>query len=135
MVEVERHDPSGKDMIRDVRERVSLYAGVPVMVVPICLTYQQTQDLGLPANPVKIRADGEFADSRAKAYVDEFGEESWELEALDPSFLAEQIETHVMQVRDEELWDEALHEEITDIRRIDDLIKQFGGTPEEQGDD
>lgn len=129
------HDPSGLDMVRDVRDRLTLYAGTPIIVVPICLTFQQTQDLALPENPVKVRADGEYSDSRAKAYVEQFGERSWELEALDPSFLAEQIEKHVMQVRDEELWDEALEEEVNDKRRMDDLIKQFGGEPKAEEDD
>lgn len=129
------HDPSGLDMVRDVRERVSLYAGTPITVVQICLTYAQTQELALPENPVKVRADGEFADSRAKAYVAQYGDKSWELEALPASFLSEQIEHHILQIRDPDLWDEAVQEEVNDKRRMDDLIEQFGGKPEVEEDD
>lgn len=129
------HDPSGLDMTRDIREKLAMFAGVPVTVVRIGLNMDQIEELKPPANFLKVGVDGKFTDSRAEAYYREFGEESWELEVLRPAYVHNIIEQNVMRIRDEELWDEALEEETQDKRRLEELLKQFGGTPEEQDDD
>lgn len=129
------HDPSGLDMTRDIREKLAMFAGTPITVVRIGLNMDQIDELKPPANYLKVRADGEFADSRAKEYYRQFGEESWELEVLRPQYIHDLIEKNVLQIRDPELWDEALHEETNDKRRLEELVAQFGGTPEEQEDD
>lgn len=51
-----------------------------------------------PPNPAKT------TDSRFESYMAEFGDESWELDALDPTTLDALIESHVLSVRDEEAW-------------------------------
>lgn len=117
------HDPSGIDMTRDNRERLSLFAGVPITVVRLGLNMSQIEQYAPPPNYVKVNAYGEYADSRAKAYVDEFGtEESWELDALSPRVIHDMIRENVLRLRDEELWDEALEQETNDIRHMQEVI-------------
>ncbi len=100
------HDPSGLDMDRDILERLSLFAGETIYSVErLALTYEQIETYGPPRNPAKM------TDSRAKAYVMEFGDSSWELDALEPKVLADKLRQAVWEVRDDELWAEAVERE------------------------
>jgi len=100
------HDPSGVDMTRDIQDRLNLF-GCRARVVRIALTMQQIDQYQPPPNPAK------FTDSRASAYVDEFGTESWELDALDPATLDDLIETEITAHLDRELWDRTVDAEAT----------------------
>lgn len=100
------HDPSGLDMTRDNRERLEVFAGVPVMVVRLALNMDQIEELDPPPNPAKM------SDSRATAYVEQFGESSWEIDALPPTYIRDLIRTNVDRLRDEELWSRALAREV-----------------------
>lgn len=111
------HDPSGIDMTRDNRDRLSLFAGVPVTVVRIALNMPQIEQYGPPPNPAKM------TDSRAKDYVDRFGDDSWELDALDPSVIRDLIADSVRQVRDPTRWDAALAREAGDLDTLDLIIE------------
>jgi hypothetical protein len=71
------HDPSGIDMTRDIQERLELLR-CPATVERIALNMEQVEKFQPPPNPAKI------TDSRYGPYVVEYGEESWELDALDP---------------------------------------------------
>ncbi len=125
------HDPSGVDMTRDNRDRLSLFAGVPITVVRLGLNMDQIEQYNPPPNYVKVNGYGEYSDSRAKEYVRTFNtEESWELDALSPKVIHNLIEENVKRLRDEELWDEALEEETMDIRHMAEVMaEQF---PEEE---
>lgn len=70
------HDPSGEDMVRDIRDRLTLFGAPDVEVEKVALTMDQVKKYNLPPNPAKS------SDSRADAYVAEHGNKSWELEAL-----------------------------------------------------
>lgn len=74
------HDPSGKDMSRDIQDRLALFRSSATLE-RIALNMDQVEQYGPPPNPAKI------TDSRAAAYIEEFGGESWELDALDPDVL------------------------------------------------
>ena len=69
------HDPSGIDMTRDIQERLWMF-GADVEVKRVALTMEQVQTYNPPPNPAKI------TDSRCGKYMEEFGDESWELDAL-----------------------------------------------------
>ncbi len=99
------HDPSGLDMTRDIRDRLDLFTGGGVEVKRIALTMAQIEEYSPPPNPAKT------TDSRYNAYIDEHGDESWELDALEPSVLAALIEDEVLAVRDEDEWDRAVARE------------------------
>lgn len=94
------HDPSGIDMTRDIRERLALFSGVDVEVRRIALNMEQVEQYGPPPNPTKL------TDSRAQGYIYEFGDDSWELDALEPAVLVELITEAVLSFRDEDAWDE-----------------------------
>jgi hypothetical protein len=88
------HDPSGKDMVRDIRDRMYDFGLYQLEVVNPALSYEQVQQYDLPENPVK------FSDPRANDYVEEFGEHSWELDALDPRILNEISKREVLNYID-----------------------------------
>lgn len=84
------HDPSGKDMSRDIEDRLAMF-GSKVTLNRIALNMDQVRQYDPPPNPAKI------TDSRASAYIEEFGEESWELDALDPDVLIDLIENEILK--------------------------------------
>lgn len=78
------HDPSGIDMTRDISDRLELF-GADVEVKRIALNWDQIDEFTPPPNPAKL------SDSRAGAYIAEYGDESWELDALEPTLKAAPI--------------------------------------------
>jgi hypothetical protein len=98
------HDPSGKDMSRDIRDRLKLFMG-GLTVDRLALNMDQIETYNPPPNPAKI------TDSRARAYIAEFGGESWELDALEPSVIDALIETNIEQILDQAEWNEACERE------------------------
>lgn len=92
------HDPSGIDMTRDIQERMSMF-GASVDVKRIALTMTQVELYNPPPNPTKL------TDARASGYLSTYGEECWELDALDPSVMSELISTHVGELRDDALYE------------------------------
>jgi ribosomal protein S18 acetylase RimI-like enzyme len=98
------HDPSGIDMTRDIIERLRIL-GASVQVERLALNMDQVEAYGPPPNPAKI------TDSRFDGYMRVYGDESWELDALEPRTLADLVEAAVLEVRDEGLWSQAVEEE------------------------
>jgi len=93
------HDPSGIDMSRDIQDRLRLF-GAETEVKRVALNMDQVQQYEPPPNPAKS------TDSRFESYLREFGDESWELDALEPSVLAALIRDNVFEYRDPDLWGE-----------------------------
>jgi Arc/MetJ-type ribon-helix-helix transcriptional regulator len=106
------HDPSGIDMTRDIRDRLGDFichhypAGAARFGVDrIALTMDQIREYNPPPNPAKI------TDSRAAGYIAEYGDESWELDALPPDAMSTLIREAVTALLDQEAWDRALESE------------------------
>jgi hypothetical protein len=126
------HDPSGIDMSRDIKDRLNTFvvgdlgqkikdapeeatvkewfkmfeekwglAGRPLEVKRVALNRDQIEEYNPPPNPAKA------TDARFAAYQREHGDESWELDALNPTTLAGLVEENVLSVRDGALWEEA----------------------------
>lgn len=121
------HDPSGIDMTRDIRDRLEMFVGRPIEIVRIALNMDQVEEYSPPPNPAKT------TDSRFEGYAEEYGKESWELDALSPNVIAELIEAHIEERLDVELWEAAVGREdkaketlkgIAD--RFDDVAEFFG---------
>ena len=113
------HDPSGMDMTRDVRERLGLFAETELIEVDrLALNYDQIEVLNPPENPAKT------TDSRAQAYIAEFGESSWELDAIEPRALADLVRQATLALRDERLWDSNIKEEA----RMKKALMNFSAT-------
>jgi len=100
------HDPSGIDMTRDVRERLEMYSKMDgVEVDRLALNWSQIEIWQPPENPAKE------TDSRYRNYAVQYGESSWELDAVEPVQLASLVREAVLERRDERLWDEATEQE------------------------
>jgi hypothetical protein len=92
------HDPSGIDMTRDIRERLTMFAGREVNVHRIALNMDQVRQYNPPPNYAKV------TDSRYEGYQALYGDESWELDALDPSVLHDLIVESVRGHIDTDAW-------------------------------
>lgn len=108
------HDPSGRDMTRDINDRLSMFMG-GTEVKRLALNVDQVEEYDPPPNPAKT------TDSRYPAYIAEFGEESWELDALKPTVIADLIGTAVTPLIDDELWEEK-KAEVEEHRRMLGLV-------------
>jgi len=91
------HDPSGIDMTRDIAGRLEVFGCYPE-VRRIALNMDQVEQYSPPPNPAKL------TDSRSGTYIEEFGDESWELDALDPAVLIALIQGEIDSWRDEYQW-------------------------------
>lgn len=115
------HDPSGIDMTRDVRDRLDMFSRSSVSeVVRIALNYDQIELWNPPENPAKE------TDARFAAYAAEFGESSWELDAVEPAQLARLVTEAVEERRDQELWDDAVEIEQGWRRELETLADNYG---------
>ncbi len=92
------HDPSGIDMTRDIADRLEMFCST-VSVQRIALTMDQVEEYGPPPNPAKT------TDARYEKYRQEYGDDSWELDALEPKVLTALIQGEVERVCDPERWD------------------------------
>jgi hypothetical protein len=103
------HDPSGIDMSRDILSRVTLFMEHhfldTAIVDRIALNMDQVEQYDPPPNPAKL------SDSRASAYIAQYGGDSWELDALEPTVMAELIEDKIVSLRDDNLWQQKVDEE------------------------
>lgn len=100
------HDPSGIVMSEDIEGRLELFSGRPVEVRRIALNMDQVNEFNPPPNPAKE------TDSRFARYQEEFGDESWELDALDPTTISDLIAREIRGLRDNDLWEEAKRREL-----------------------
>lgn len=114
------HDPSGIDMTRDNQERLSMFAGAEVTVIRLALNYDQVEQYNPPPNPAKM------TDSRAEGYIERFGDSCWELDALEPTVIANLIRNTVARFRDESVWRDALAAEAADQNELDVIIEGLG---------
>lgn len=83
----------------------------------IGLTMEQINKFHLPPNPAKI------TDPRAKKYIKEYGNISWEVDALQPSDLVKIIEFSLDDVIDTEQMQEVILKEGADKAKITEFIE------------
>ena len=114
------HDPSGVDMSRDIQDRLSLLTwNGSIEVIRIALSIEQVQEFDPPPNPVK------FTDSRSINYANQYGDESWELDALDPATLTALIEENVKRFRQQSKWRKSLARERKEKRGLAKAAKRW----------
>ena len=111
------HDPSGLDMIRDIKDRLATFRIDNLIVNQITLTQQQIKKYNPPPNPAKEN------DPRAKWYIEEFGNVSWELDALKPQVLTTLLESEITKLLDLELYDEIILEENQEKEQLEKLVE------------
>ncbi len=113
------HDPSGIDMTRDNLDRLADVMGGDVELKRIALNMDQVEEYNPPPNPAKV------TDSRFEQYLQDFGPDSWELDALEPSVINELIETEVALLRDDDLFAERLEQQDDDRDELDRIIENL----------
>jgi len=102
------HDPSGEDMVRDIRDRLKLFGVAGIIVKKIALTMEQIEKYNPPPNPAKI------SDPRASDYIAQHGESSWEVDALPPDVLSNMIRKEFNQIINKTKMDRIINQEETD---------------------
>lgn len=114
------HDPSGLDMTRDIRDRLALFSGyADIEVRRIALNLKQIEEQNPPPNPAKV------TDSRYETYAAEFGEESWELDALEPRYIVSLIEDEILSERNTKEWDTAVNQQEAEREQIQQVIERW----------
>jgi len=114
------HDPSGMDMTRDIDDRNGMFAGFgSVEIDRIALNMDQVDEYSPPPNPAKL------TDSRAQEYIREYGDDSWELDALDPTTLRDLIRTTVEGYRNDDIYFEVMARESEYLETLDRVAKNW----------
>lgn len=139
-------DPSGEDMVRDIRERLEMFlnhgqleergvdeggpgwlveqrynnrAPVELCVEKLALTMEQVREYDPPPNPAKI------SDSRAKEFIRKHGRQSWEVDALPPRVLRQLIRDTFDDVLDLDAIAQIRAREETEKERLRELLEQW----------
>jgi hypothetical protein len=110
------HDPSGIDMSRDIEDRIRLFMGSAFEEEfefrRVALNMDQIEEYEPPPNPVKL------GDSRSDGYQDRFGQESWELDALEPRVIADLIRSVLLDTVNEETMETIKRDEEVERRQL-----------------
>lgn len=99
------HDPSGKDMSRDIMDRLRVFETYDVEFHRLALNMDQIEEYTPPPNPTKL------TDSRASGYIDKYGHECWELDALEPTVIRDLIDKNVCKYRNTRLFNSVIKRE------------------------
>lgn len=117
------HDPSGIDMTRDNEARLWMFGG-HVELRRLALNWDQVQKYNPPPNPAKM------TDSRVDNYIKNFGDECWELDALDPQVIADLVEEAILSILDKEKFETRKAENDIQRQEIVDMVDLIGKPPE-----
>lgn len=112
------HDSSGLDMTRDNRERLAMFMG-GVEVRRLALNMNQVEMYNPPPNPAKED------DTRFAGYAEEFGDQSWELDALEPSVIIDLIKSAVVDLRNDGVYNHVLDMEAQQRAELETLRKNW----------
>ena len=109
-------DPSGQDMPRDIRDRLTKDFGVQLDLYVIALTRDQIEAYDLPPAPAKR------SDSRAAAFMAKHGDMAVELDALPPNVLQELVRDNVEQFFDKSAFEQQVEIEREEQTKLGRLI-------------
>lgn len=127
------YDPSGMDMIRDVKSRtLEFFMGeyeieddeyaaesMDFQVIPIALTREQIRQYNPPPNPAKT------TDPRAKDFIERHGSTSWEVDALRPEVLNNLLDEAIKENIDESAYMEIVGKEEADKEKLRGLYRHL----------
>ena len=101
------HDPSGIDMTRDHVDRLEMFTHYHdyIDVHRLALNYDQVEEYDPPPNFAKE------SDSRFEQYARIYGDECWELDALEPTVISDLVSGAISERVDVDRWQEAIDEE------------------------
>jgi hypothetical protein len=155
------HDPSGIDMTRDIRDRLTTFWSIDYFrkyraeleAGDITTVAQVVEHVGeglvgdpLTVNRIALNREqvdlyqpppnpAKMSDSRATGYVDEHGYQSWELDALDPATLDALIQDHIAEIVDDERFFAARDRQERGRRQLLDVSGRFDAIVTEWVDD
>ena len=118
------HDPSGMDMIRDIRDRMSGF-GIgnsdmcPLSIKRIAITEEQIEEYNAPPNHIKK------TDTRASGYLEEHGEGSWEVDAIPPEALNQLLEQEIEKIIDMKKYNKIIKEEEEDKKELSKKLNKI----------
>ena len=122
-------DPSGLDMIRDIKDRIlefkdgyninAFIEGLDFDVDPVALTMDQINTYDPPPNPAKIE------DPRAKDFIRRHGGQSWEVDALKPEILNQILEDAIARYLDLDIYNDVVSSEAQDKKVLTKLMEQL----------
>jgi hypothetical protein len=107
-------DPSGEDMVRDIRERMETF-GVDVTVMKLALNPNQIKAYKLPPNPLKRDEAGGLTDSRGQGFQAEHGSWSYEVDALPPEVLQKMVRSELVEHTDMDKYAETIKKAVAKI--------------------
>lgn len=120
------HDPSGIDMTRDIQDRLELF-GSTAVIHRIALVFDQIEQYNPPPNPAKT------TDARYQSYAGKYGDESWELDALEPRVIVDLIREAVEDRIDRDAWEEALERQKTGRDQLGKVSRRWESVVEHLG--
>lgn len=116
------HDPSGQDMSRDIQERLAMFDdGLNVQFHRLALNMEQIDQYSPPPNPTKL------TDSRANGYIEKYGYECWELDALEPQVISDLISENVLKYRNDRQYKNVLKQEKEEKALLEELSENWPG--------
>lgn len=113
------HDPSGLDMVRDIRDRLEGFGVEDVEVIHIAITREQIDEYNPPPNPAKV------TDPRAGEYIAQHGDTSWEVDALNPETLHELLVNEIGELIDRDKYEAVLEQEGEDKEKLREFVEQY----------
>jgi hypothetical protein len=113
------HDPSGRDMSRDIQDRLRIFGVTQFKFHRLALNMDQITTYNPPPNPTKL------TDSRASAYIDEFGHNCWELDALEPQVISDLISSNVKKYRNDSVYEKIFKREGKEKVMLEEISKNW----------
>jgi hypothetical protein len=116
------YDPSGRDIQRDLTDRLSRYSGLDnISVIRIALTPEQISEYKLPPMPEDAETLAKLRrDPRAKQYGMTY---AVELDAIDPKELSRLIKNAVMKQIDSDEWQRVIEEQAKETQELEAKFK------------
>ena len=126
------HDPSGLQMTRDIEFKLWKFSrGEKIEVKRLALNEDQIDKFKPPPNLVKD------SDSRSAAYKEDYGDDCWELDALDPAVTADLIRSELGAMINADEWSKAQAREeanrellVQVLERWDEVVEFVKGKSE-----
>jgi hypothetical protein len=122
------HDPSGIDMTRDNLDRLTMFSEGNVEVKRLALNMDQVRKYNPPPNPAKM------TDSRFNSYEDKYGNESWELDALDPQMIVGLVRKAIKSLRNDDIYQEVYARQEKERELLLSVSDNWDGVVETLGD-
>jgi hypothetical protein len=111
-------DPTGLGIDDQIQRELDGWCEPSWSYQRIAIIESDTVDLPTSYTAVKM------SDPRARAYVDRFGNKTWELEAIPPGDLRGRVDGRVRDFIDEEQWDATLAQEEADRAELQEIADE-----------